>query len=142
MMKKVRVAAVILLLSATACREASEVQETDDPNRFGSAYEIVTNERQALPDEPPALMGDTLSAQVAYPGGCTDHDFELHTEVRLDTARLWLRHSDYGDDCEGMINDRIEIDVPEDVLDARTILLLNPNAPEPFVLRWGDVSEP
>lgn len=87
-------------------------------------------------------MGDTLSAQVAYSGGCTDHDFELHVEVRSDTARLWLRHSDHGDDCEGMISDRIEIDVPEDALDARTILLLNPNAPEPFILRWGEISEP
>lgn len=138
MKRKVQAVTAALLLATIACRDAPE-PDVAATNRFGSEYEIVTNENDALPDEPPALVGDTLFAHVAYPGGCTDHDFELVSEVRSDTARLWLRHQDHGDDCEAWISDRVEMLVSESVKQAPTILLMNPNASEPFVLRWGSI---
>lgn len=137
LMRKVQAVTAVIILLLVGCGNDETQNETRGPDQFGNDYEIVTNEEPALPDEPPALVGDTLFAHVAYPGGCADHDFELETEVRSDTARLWLRHDARGDDCEGMISDRLDIRVPENVLDAETIVLLNPNQPEPFVLRWG-----
>ena len=139
-MTKVQVALLAFALAVLGCENTSEDQQTRNADRFGSGYEIVTNEEPALPDEPPALVGDSLFAHVAYPGGCQDHDFELESDVANDTARVWLRHQGHGDDCEGMIRDRIEMQVPEDVVNAETVLLLNPNADIPFVLRWGEYS--
>lgn len=139
-MRKVQLTAALLILSSLACDDSAD-QGVVREDRFGSDYQITTNENPALPDEPPALLGDTLVAHLAYPGGCEDHDFVLETEVRSDTARLWLRHDNHGDDCEAMIQDRFEERVPEDVLSAPTILLMNPNASEPYVLRWGEVYE-
>lgn len=135
-MTKVRASLLYAALLLGACGEAPEEPQAD-PGQFGSSYDVVTNEHDALPDEPPTLFGDTLVAHVVYSGGCRDHDFELHSEVSSDTARLWLRHASHGDDCEASINERIETTVPPDVMNAGTILLLNPNASEPFVIRWG-----
>lgn len=127
-----------MTLLAAGCGGEATQEDGVDSGRFGSSYEIVTNEEPALPDEPPTLVGDTLLAHITYPGGCQDHDFELQSDVANDTARIWLRHRAHGDDCEGLIRDRIEMRVPEEVASANTILLLNPNADVPFVVRWGE----
>lgn len=130
-----------LILSIVGCeRTPEDTPDTHDRGRFGSGYEILTNETSAAPDEPPAIVSDTLKALVSYPGGCEDHEFEIDSEVRRDTSRLWLRHDAGGDDCEAMITDRLELPVSSDVLEANTILLLNPNADVPFVLRWGETA--
>ncbi len=125
-----------------ACGGAADEADETDAGPFGSPYEVILGEHDSMPDEPPALFGDTLALHVAYGGGCRDHDFELLSEVRADTAKLWLRHIDNGDDCEAWIRDRIELTVPPAVLDAGTIWLINPNGFEPFVLRWGWQSDP
>ena len=137
-MTKVQAAALAFALFVGGCGDASNDDAAQNSNRFGSDYEIVTNEEPALPDEPPALVGDTLLAHISYPGGCEDHEFELETDIANDTARVWLRHQAHGDDCEGMIRDRIEVRVPEEVAAANTVVLLNPNADVPFVVKWGD----
>ena len=107
-----------------------------DTRRFGDPYQILMNESTALPDELPALMSDTLIMLVSYSGGCEDHDLDLKSEVEQDTAKLWLKHDANGDSCEAIISDRFEVRVPDEVLEAPTIVLLNPNEDVPFILRW------
>lgn len=126
----------ILLAGAVGCGPAED--QADEPRgRFGSPYEVVTNVASTAPDEPPALISDSLSVMVAYPGGCADHAFTLGSSVDGDTAVVWLRHDDGGDRCEALITERIRVAVPPSVLDAHRIHLVNPNADVPFVLRWS-----
>lgn len=143
-MKKVQTTtvrgAVLFLALTLGCEEPSESDPSSAWGRFGSPYEIVTNELPAMPDEPPAILSDSLSVMVSYPGGCAEHDFELSSTVTGDSAQVWLRHDDSGDDCEGLISDRLMLALPPGVLDAQRISLLNPNADVPFVLRWPPAS--
>lgn len=89
-----------------------------------------------MPDEPPAILSDSLSVMVAYPGGCEEHVFALGSRLAGDTAEVWLRHHSGGDPCEGQIRERLHLPLPDQVLEARRIHLLNPTGAVPFVLRW------
>lgn len=125
------------LLFAAGCRDEDGTAPGADDGRFGDPYDIVLNHAPAGPDEPPAIASDSLVALVTYPGGCTDHDFELDYEADPDTARLWIHHDAYGDDCEALLQDRLALPVPAEALESAIIVLLNPNDPTPFILRWG-----
>lgn len=127
-----------LLLWMSACTSPADNQAAPGGSRFGDDYEIVMSEAPAAPDEPPALRGDTLTATVAYPGGEETHDFSLRHEAAGDTTRLWLRHDAEGDDDTTRILDDVRVHVPPEALRAPTVVLLNPQGGEPFVLRWPD----
>ena len=127
---------LLLALSGMGCSSDSDPAPAPGGSRFGSDYEIVMSPTPAAPDEPPALRGDTLTATVAYPGGEETHDFELRHEVAEDTARLWLHHDAAGDDDSTRILDDIRLTTPPEALRAPTVVLLNPQGGEPFVLRW------
>lgn len=132
--------AVFLLstLAWTGCSSSSEPEAAPGGSRFGNDYEIVMSESPAAPDEPPSLRGDTLAATVAYPGGEETHAFELRHEVASDTARLWLRHDAASDDDSTRVLDDLRLAVPPEALRAPTVVLLNPQGGEPFVLRWPE----
>ena len=124
----------VLLIGAWAgCNSPSG---PPDPDRFGEPYEILTNLSPNSPDEPPAIISDSLSVLVAYTGGCTDHTFETRARVVGRAAAIILRHDNGGDTCEAYLHDRLVLPLPRDVLEAHEIHLLNPHADTPFVLRW------
>lgn len=102
--------------------------------RFGDPYEIVLGRSPADPDVPPALVGDTLVALVAYAGGCEDHAFSLRDETARDTLRLWIAHDANGDDCEAYLHDEVRLLAPRAARDAATVVLLNPHDAVPFTV--------
>jgi hypothetical protein len=126
----------VALLAAGGCGSDREPSAAPAGSRFGADYEIVLGESPAAPDEPPVLRGDTLTATVAYRGGEETHDFTLGHEVREDTARLWLRHDAAGEEDTARVLDEVRLPAPPEALDASTVVLLNPQGGEPFVLRW------
>ncbi len=133
--------AVFLVGSALGCSDGRSPEESErvetDRSVFGDPYQIVTNEVPALPDEPPSLESDTLTLQVSYAGGCEDHRFDLDYISESDTTKLWVEHGNGGDSCEEEVFERLEFTLPEDALENRTIVLLNPHDNEPFMVRWG-----
>ena len=136
-----RAAYIMLLVAALVgggCNASSSSEPKAAPggSRFGNDYEIVMSEEPAAPDEPPALRGDTLTATVAYPGGAETHDFALRHETASDTARLWLHHDAASDADTTRVLDDVRLTVPQKALRASTVVLLNPQGGEPFVLRW------
>lgn len=139
-MTKVQSAWTVLLLvalvAAAGCDRPEAPTGAFDRARFGAPYQVVTNRTPAAPDEPPAVLSDSLTLLVSYVGGCADHSFELDSRVRADTANVWLFHEANGDTCEADVQDRLTLPLPEDVLLARSIHLVNPHEELPFVLRW------
>lgn len=132
-----RVLAGLCVLLIGAWAGCNSPEAPPGPERFGDPYEILTNLSPNSPDEPPAIVSDSLSVLVAYTGGCTEHTFEPHTRVTGRAAAILLRHDNGGDTCEAYLHDRIVLPLPENVLEAPEIHLLNPNnADAPFVLRW------
>jgi hypothetical protein len=133
-----RRAALLLLLALAwaGCSSGSKPQEAPGGSRFGNDYEILTSEQPAAPDEPPALRGDTLTATVSYPGGAETHDFALRHETRGDTTRLWLQHDAAADLDSARVVEDVRLSVPQEALRPSTIVLLNPQGGESFVLRW------
>jgi hypothetical protein len=127
----------LLLLLAAGCRNGGTDAPAADDGRYGDPYEIVLSFQPAGPDHPPALDGDSLAVLVTYPGGCETHDFELDYEAGDGEARLWLVHDAHGDGCEALIEDELRLPVPPGAVAPQTLLLLNPNDPTPFVLRWA-----
>ena len=123
-------------LLAVGCGSESSPEEAPAGERFGADYEFVLSASPAAPSKPPALSGDTLTATVAYRGGEETHDFALRHDVRGDTARLWLRHDAAGEDDSTRVLDEVRFAAPPEALDAATVVLLNPQGGEPFVLRW------
>ena len=111
--------------------------EADEAGRFGAPYEVLLSETPALPDKPPALVGDTLMALLGYSGGCADHAFRLGYRVRRDTAQLWIHHDNHNDSCEAYLQDRVHLPVPDAARAAGTVVLLNPQGGAPFMLQWG-----
>lgn len=140
MMRKVQSTALFtalaVLVAAVGCNQPPGSADGSDRSSFGSPYQIVTNVSTAAPDEPPAVVSDSLVVLVTYAGGCNDHEFELASSVAGDSAEVWLIHDDGGDDCEALISERLLFAVPDRVLDASRIHLLNPNSDAPFVVRW------
>ncbi len=133
---RVCIAAIAMSLSLTACEQAGTLGDgLSDSGRFGDAYQVVTNVHPDAPDEPPIITSDSLYVQVSYSGGCENHEFDLDMETVEDTTRLWLRHSDGGDNCEALIHDRLAFELPDAALDSGTILLLNPNHDAPLIVR-------
>ncbi len=124
---------VVLVGAWAGCKAPSA---PPDPDRFGDPYEILTNLSPNSPDEPPAIVSDSLSVLVAYAGGCAEHTFEPRARVTGRAAAILLRHDNGGDTCEAYLHDRIVVPLPGDVLEAPEIHLLNPHADTPFVLRW------
>ena len=106
------------------------------PDRFGAPYDILTNLAPHAPDEPPAIVSDSLSALVAYAGGCAEHTFEAHGRVTGRAAAILLRHDNGGDACEASLHDRIMLPLPANVLESPEIHLLHPKGGDPFILRW------
>lgn len=133
----------LLLAASIGCDDATRPGgDASNEGRFGASYEIVTNLMPAEPDEPPAIVNDSVSAMVSYAGGCEDHEFTLRSSAASDTARVWLRHDNGGDACEALITERITLPLPGSVLEASRVELLNPNADVPFILRWGSSGDP
>lgn len=135
-MTKVQTTGFLLLLLAFLPGCDRPVAGFDEDVSFGDPYEIVTDGLPTQPDDAPALFSDTLVVHLSYAGGCTDHAFSLRSAVRGDSARVWIHHDARDDSCEALLLDRFEARVPEPVLQARTIELLNPSSDVPFVLRW------
>ena len=106
------------------------------PERFGDPYDILTNLAPHAPEEPPAIVSDSLSALVAYAGGCAEHTFEAHARVTGRAAAILLRHDNGGDACEASLHDRIVLPLPANVLESPEIHLLHPKGGDPFILRW------
>ncbi len=56
-----------------------------------------------------AIVGDTISLDVTYGGGCKEHDFALFMspaaflESAPVQANLYLRHNNNGDSCKALI---------------------------------------
>lgn len=134
----------LVLLAAAGCRQGAATgdEAEHDRGRFGDPYEVVLGFASAGPDTPPALESDTLVALVTYAGGCADHDFTLRHDAEPDTARLWIYHDAHGDDCEAQVRDEVRLPVPGAVLEAPTVVLLNPLDDVPFVVRWGRAAAP
>jgi hypothetical protein len=126
----------VAALLAGGCGPDREPSAAPAGSRFGADYEFVLGASPAAPDEPPALRGDTLTATVAYRGGEATHDFALRHDVRGDTARLWLRHDAAGEEDSARVLDEVRLAAPPEARDAATVVLLNPQGGEPFVLRW------
>ena len=114
----------VLLIGAWAGCNSPEAPPS--PERFGDPYEILTNLSPNSPDEPPAIVSDSLSVLVAYTGGCTEHTFEPRTRVTGRAAAILIRHDNDGDSCEVYLHDRIVLPLPENVLEAPEIHLLKP----------------
>ncbi len=106
------------------------------PERFGDPYEILTSLAPHAPDEPPAIVSDSLSVLVAYAGGCAEHVFEARGRATGQAAAVLLRHDAGGDACEAWLHDRIVVPLPANVLKSPVIHLLHPEGDEPFLLRW------
>ena len=132
------IAAIVLGFALFSACGAPASENGDPRGRFGDPYEVETNTSPAAPDEPPALIADSLSVLVSYPGGCADHHFDLGSSLVGDSATVWIRHDSGGDGCEARISDRIQLDVPESVLGAPNVYLLNPTGDAPYLLRWSD----
>src|SRR5690554_5623492 len=131
---------ILLLVLAAGCGRGGAEDEADAPaggGRFGDPYQVVPGFHPAEPDTPPALAGDTLVALVTYTGGCEDHDFALDYAASADTARVWIRHDAHGDACEALIEDEVRLPLPREALAPPVVVLLNPQDPIPFILRWG-----
>ncbi len=103
---------------------------------FGDPYEIIVNDVPGAPDKPPRIVGDWLFIMVSYPGGCTDHDFDVETVVRRDTAHIWVHHANGGDTCEAFITDDLSLELPTGVLSTRIIAMHDPAGDPPHVLKW------
>ena len=132
-MQKVQQFFVLALIAASSCTQPADLGNS---NEFGSPYEIVTNVSPPAPDEPPAILSDSLSVRISYMGGCSDHAFEVFARTANDSAWVRLRHDDGGDACEEHVTDRLMLPLPEHVLQAQHVYLLNPNGDVPFALRW------
>ncbi len=115
--------------------------EPPAPERFGDPYEILTNLSPHSPDEPPAIASDSLSALVAYAGGCAEHTFELHARATGRAAAILLRHDNGGDTCEAWLHDRIVLPLPANILESPEIHLLHPQGEAPFILRWSPAQD-
>ena len=131
---------------APGCKEQSADDDIDnsarvtDRSRFGDDYEIVTNFFEAEPDFMPQLSRDSLVVRLTYTGGCDDHDFDLEDEVEGDTARVWLHHDAAGDDCGERVQDELRFRLPEDVMEARIVVLLSPQGSDPYIVKRGKQS--
>jgi hypothetical protein len=134
-------AGMALLMLAGGCNGNGVQNELEGEggrsSQFGDPYDIVGNFSPSDPELTPLLMGDTLLVRMTYPGGCADHGFDMDYSVAQDTAKLWLRHDANGDDCEAMLNDEFQAQVPEDALEAPVVVLLDPSGGAPHILRWG-----
>ncbi len=126
----------IALLLFSSCRdedpEAQKVRE--HKSRFGDAYSLVSNFSPADPDYWPSITNDSLSVRLVYPGGCADHEFELDSEVRRDTAFVWLYHDADEDDCEAELQDELTLTLPSGARKASTVVMLDPDGGPPHVL--------
>ncbi len=120
----------LILLVPLACSP-----ETFTPD-FGDPYEIIVNDIPGAPDKPPRLLGDWLFIMVAYSGGCKDHEFNVETVVRRDTAHIWVKHESGGDSCEAYIKDDLNIELPSGVLSTRVIAMHDPAGDPPHFLKW------
>lgn len=123
----------LLVVAGAGCNSPSA---PPDAAQFGDPYEILTNRSPHSPDEPPAIVSDSISALVAYAGGCAEHTFEARARVTGRAAAILLRHDSGGDPCEAYLIDRIVAPLPENVLESPEIHLLHPRGEAPFILRW------
>ncbi len=124
----------LLVFIGCACLTACEQQEfTPD---FGDPYEIIVNDVPGAPDKPPRVLGDWLMIMVAYSGGCSDHDFNVTSVVRRDTAHIWVQHDNGGDACEAFITDDLSLKLPTGVLATRVIAMHDPAGDPPHLLKW------
>ena len=106
------------------------------PN-FGSSYDVIIDHTTGAPESPPRLAGEWLLLKIAYTGGCVDHSFELQSDVRIDTAHIWLNHTlPAPDTCEAMISDDLSIELPLGVYTHHTIALHIPPGGPPYMLKW------
>lgn len=142
MFDRIFASVLILVVGATlpGCRshDAGGGAEDDvaiDRGRFGDPYEVVSNFSPADPDLYPVLSGDTLIVRLTYSGGCETHTLDLDSDVRQDTAFVWIRHDARGDACEALIHDELDAVLPSRVLDARVLALLHPQEGPPQILR-------
>lgn len=109
--------------------------EYPDPH-YGAPYEIIVNEISSAPDKPPRITGDWLMVTLAYAGGCTDHEFDLETFARRDTAYIWLFHTPNDDTCESWVYDDLNIELPAGIRDAEVIAMFDPDGGPPYILKW------
>lgn len=103
---------------------------------FGDPYEIIVNDVPGAPDKPPRILGDWLFIMVAYGGGCADHDFNVQSIIRQDTAHIWIQHQNGGDTCEAYITDELNLELPSGVLSTRVIAMHDPAGDPPHLLKW------
>jgi predicted small lipoprotein YifL len=140
-----KIALTLMLVSSlliAGCGDEGDPLKTppdreENAEGFGAGYEIVMNRTPDLPDEPPHLAGDTLVAQVAYPGGCAEHEFRLGHEASRETTQLWLHHRAESETCSTRVYDEIRRAVPDSVLGRPTTLLLMPQDSVPYMLRMN-----
>ena len=134
-------------LAVSGCRgeEAADADEgagaTADASGFGEPYEITTVD---APDEAgmlPHIANDTLVVNIAYTGGCGEHDFSLHHRVARDTSKLWIHHESAGEgdddaECRRRLRDQLRLPVPDRAQEAPSVVLLNPQNHPPVILKW------
>ena len=82
------------------------------------------------------MVGDWLLLMVAYAGGCADHQFQLNSAIRQDTAHIWIAHENGGDSCEAYITDDLSLKLSPAVLNARVIAMHDPAGEPPHLLKW------
>lgn len=127
------VLAVLVALVARALwqrRPASTHREEGRP----APLSVVAAQFEALPDEPPTLVGDTLRVRVTYDGDCKDHRFGLRSDTRGDTLVLRLTHDDAGDRCTGRVYDELRLPAPDAAKQARVLVLEDPEGGPPFAV--------
>lgn len=76
-----------------------------------------------------SVTGNTLSLEVSYSGGCGMHDFEfIGSEFILKSMppkrQVQLIHYNRGDQCESIVNQKVEVDIRDLSYNEMDIILL------------------
>ena len=108
---------------------------TDDI-RSNSAVEAVATQRREYGGDwsvhrtwemvRPVLIEHILVVRAEWEGGCVDQQFTAHYRIREERAEVWLRRSSHRDECDASTWQRLEVLLPNQVLNADEIVLRGP----------------
>ncbi|WP_428263637.1 hypothetical protein [Haliangium sp.] len=96
------------LLLLAGCPESSEP---------GDLADCRTSEGDPISISDASIVGDVLTVDVSYSGGCAEHEIVLcwpdqaFAESNPVQASLELWHDDHDDACDGIVNDSVDFDL-------------------------------
>ncbi len=104
-------------------RSNSAVAATESEHRdYGGAWSVHRTWEMVRP----VLIGHVLLVRAEWRGGCVDQQFGAQYRIRGDRAEVWLRRSEHRDDCDSSTWQRVEVLLPDQVLEAAEIVLRGP----------------